>query len=119
MKKDKYSFRKTIKNTSKLTEREKKYCSCLMKVRVTLKKRNPRTPYAICTNSLYNAQNLKRTKRVDCSKYYKFNKIKLENLRLFAKEKKIKISEKGKMLNKKQLINRLINYNKKKSKVIK
>ena len=73
MKKDKYGNRKKIKTKSNLTKREKKYCSCLMKVRATLKKSNPRSPYAICTTSLYNAQNLKRTKRVNCSKNYKFN----------------------------------------------
>ena len=115
MKKDKYSYKKTIKNTSKLSKREKKYCSCLMKVRATLKKRNPRAPYAICTNSLYNAQNLKRTKRIDCSKFYEFNNIKLKNLREFAREKKIKITENGKLVNKKQLINRILRYNNKKN----
>ena len=64
------------KKKSNLTKREKKYCSCLMKVRATLKKSNPRSPYAICTTSLYNAQNLKRTKRIDCSKNYNFNSSK-------------------------------------------
>ena len=113
MKKDRYGHGKTIKKKSNLTKREKKYCSCLMKVRATLKKSNPRSPYAICTTSLYNAQNLKRTKRVNCSKNYKFNVYNLNHLRQYAKEKKIKIYEKGKLLNKSKLIKRLNEYTRK------
>ena len=113
MKKDKYGHRKTIKTKSNLTKREKKYCSCLMKVRATLKKSNPRSSYAICTNSLYNAQNLKRTKRINCSKNYNFNVYNLNHLRQYAKEKKIKIYEKGTLLNKSKLIKRLNEYTRK------
>ena len=113
MKKDRYGHRRTIKKKSNLTKREKKYCSCLMKVRATLKKSNPRSPYAICTTSLYNAQNLKRTKRVNCSKNYNFNVYNLNHLRQYAKEKKIKIYEKGKLLNKSKLIKRLNEYTRK------
>jgi len=113
MKKDRYGHGKTIKKKSNLTKREKKYCSCLMKVRATLKKSNPRSPYAICTTSLYNAQNLKRTKRVNCSKNYNFNVYNLNHLRQYAKEKKIKIYEKGKLLNKSKLIKRLNEYTRK------
>ena len=113
MKKDKYGHGKTIKKKSNLTKREKKYCSCLMKVRATLKKSNPRSPYAICTTSLYNAQNLKRTKRINCSKNYNFNVYNLNHLRQYAREKKIKIYEKGKLLNKSKLIKRLNEYTRK------
>ena len=94
--------------------RDKKYCSCLMKVRGTLKKSNPRSPYAICTSSIYNKQNRKRTKRIKCSKYYKFSQYNMRQLGHYAKEKKIKLSNKGRRLNKKQLITQLIQYNNKK-----
>ena len=65
MKKDKYSHNTMIKKTKKLSKKERKYCSCIMKVRSRLKNRNPRSPYAICTYSLYNRKNLKRTKRIE------------------------------------------------------
>ena len=71
--------------TKKLSFVEKKYCSCLMKVRNT--KFNP---YGICTNSVYNLQGLKRNKVVECGKYYNFTKYTVPMLRFFLKEKKVK-----------------------------
>ena len=47
---NKYNSKKVLK-TKNLNNREKRYCSCLMKVRDT--KLNP---YGICTNSVYNLQ---------------------------------------------------------------
>jgi hypothetical protein len=41
-----------IKKKSKLTNREKRYCRCLIKVRT----KGIQNPYAICTNSVYNLQ---------------------------------------------------------------
>ena len=71
--------------TNELTETEKKYCSCLMKVRGS--KFNP---YAICTDSVYNKQGYKRNKVVSCEKYYDFSKYTVPMLRFFLKEKKVK-----------------------------
>ena len=96
--------------TKNLSFVEKKYCSCLMKVRNT--KFNP---YGICTNSVYNLQGLKRVKVVDCGKYYDFSKYTVPMLRFFLKEKKIKGISK---LNKKQLLNLLKKYQNKKNSII-
>ena len=89
--------------------REDRYCRCLMKVRATLKRG---TPYAICTNSVYSLQKKKRTKRVECSKFYNFKKYSLKQLKAYAKEKKIKHSN----LKKNDLIKKLNEYAKKKNK---
>ena len=94
MKKDRYSSKVIVKNTKKINNRERKYCSCIAKVR-TKKNLNP---YAICTNSLYNRQNLIRSKLINCSKYYNFDRMNYQMLKAYAKEKKIKIYNKGKLL---------------------
>ena len=92
--------------TKKLSFVEKKYCSCLMKVRNT--KFNP---YGICTNSVYNLQGLKRNKVVECGKYYDFSNYTVPMLKFFLNEKKVKGKSK---MNKKQLLNLLKNYQNKK-----
>jgi hypothetical protein len=108
--KKKYSFslinsKETLK-TKKLSNREKRYCSCLMKVR------KPQfNPYGICTDSVYNKQGYKRNKMIDCGKYYDFSKYTIPMLKLFIKEKKIKGTSK---MNKKQLLNVLKKYQSKK-----
>ena len=99
------------KNTTKINNIERKYCSCVAKVRATLKKRNPRSPYAICTSSVYNKQNRKRKRRVECYKYYNFNKFSMKQLKAYAKEKKIKLSHKGRMLRKPQLVQKIVRFN--------
>lgn len=58
---------KIKKKKSKLSSIEKRYCSCLIKVR----SRKIKNPYGICTSSVYNKQNKKRTKIVKCGKNYK------------------------------------------------
>ena len=107
--KGKYSSNKTIKKTKNLIPRERRYCSCLMQVRPKIK-----NPYGICTNSVYNLQNTKRTKLVKCSKYYDFSKYNLKILRAYAKEKGIKITKKSKYISKRELVNKLDKYRKKK-----
>ena len=63
MRKDKYSYKVGLKRTRKLNKREKKYCSCVMKVRgnhfkkhVKDVKRTKKTdllnPYAICNKAV-------------------------------------------------------------------
>ena len=94
------------------TEREKRYCRCLMKVRSKLKRGSP---YAICTNSVYSIQGTKRRKVVKCSEKYDFKKYTMKQLRAYAKEKKIPHSN----MNKSNLIKKLDKYAKsKKSKKI-
>lgn len=102
---NKYNSKKVLK-TKNLNNREKRYCSCLMKVRDT--KLNP---YGICTNSVYNLQGKTRNKVVECSKYYDFSKYSVSMLKLFLKEKNIKGISK---MNKKQLINLCKKYQDKK-----
>ena len=102
---NKYNSKKTLK-TKNLTKLEKRYCSCLMKVRNT--KLNP---YGICTNSVYNLQGKTRNKVVECSKYYDFSKYSVNMLKLFLKEKIIKGISK---MNKKELLNLCKNYQEKK-----
>jgi len=87
---------------------EKKYCSCLMKVRS--KKVN--NPYGICTNAVYDSRNSVRDRVINCSKHYDFKKYNLKTLKLYAKEKKIKGYSK---LNRKQLLQKLQLYQNKKN----
>jgi hypothetical protein len=75
-----------VLKTKKLTPREKRYCSCLMKVRG----KDIGNPYGICTAAVYNKQGLVRDKVITCSKHYDLSKYPLKILRPFAKEKKIK-----------------------------
>ena len=78
--------------TKKLNSREKRYCSCLMKVRSkSLKNEKISSPYGICTNSVYNIQNVKRTKMIKCSDNYNFDQYDLKTLQAYAIEKKIPI----------------------------
>lgn len=97
-KNNKISSNKVLQ-TDELTEREKRYCSCLMKVRT-----NNFNPYAICTDSVYNKQGYTRNKVVNCEKYYDFSKYTVPILRLFLKEKKVRGISK---MNKKDLIKKL------------
>ena len=91
-----------------LDKEEKKYCSCLMKVRS--KKIN--NPYGICTNAVYSSRNSIRNRLVNCAKHYDFKKYNLKTLKLYAKEKKIKGYSK---LNRKQLLQKLQLYQNKKN----
>tara|TARA_B100001057_G_scaffold258499_1_gene258599 strand:+ start:181 stop:474 length:294 start_codon:yes stop_codon:yes gene_type:complete len=89
-----------FKGKSKLSKVERKYCSCLVKVR----SKKIKNPYGICTNSVYGSRNLKRNKIVHCSKKYNFKKLKKEQLKLLAFEKKISLSNKAK---KQEIIDKL------------
>jgi hypothetical protein len=86
-----------FKANIKLNNVEKKYCACLVKVR---SKKN-RSPYGICTNSVYGSRGIKRNKVVKCSKSYNLSKLKKYQLRNLAIEKNIK---KTSRLLKKELI---------------
>ena len=92
-----------LPDNSNLEIIEKKYCSCLMKVR---SKKNP-IPYGICTDAVYKSRGLIRDKVVECTEYYDFNKYNLKMLKMFAKEKKIKGYSK---LNKRELLIELKKY---------
>ena len=97
---------KIVLKTKKLSDVEKRYCSCLMKVRKT-----NFNPYGICTDSIYNKQGMTRNKIVECGKYYDFSKYTVPMLKYFLKEKKIKGISK---MNKKEILKVLNKYQKSK-----
>lgn len=80
-----------FKKNSKLNTIQRKYCSCLVKVR---SKKN--TPYGICTRSVYGYRKLKRKGTVKCSKTYKLTTLTKDQLINLAKEKKIRVNKKMK-----------------------
>lgn len=99
-----------IKKNSKLSKVERKYCSCLAKVRPKIRTQYG-NPYGICTNSVYGSRLLKRTKRVSCLPNYQLNKLSKKQLEAYSKEKKLPTKNKTK----KQLIRDLNKLKKKKS----
>ena len=101
--KEKFSSYYILPNDSDLEIIEKKYCSCLMKVR---SKKNP-NPYGICTDAVYKSRGLIRDKVVECTEDYDFKKYNLKMLKMFAKEKKIKGYSR---LNKPELLEKLKKY---------
>ena len=108
---------------------ERKYCSCLQKVRSeqyakkpfaykktkkalrTGIKIDPRgevySEYAICNKSVYQSRKLKRDRVINCSKSYDFNNFTLSELQAYALDKNMPITEKSKNLTKKQLLNNI------------
>ena len=101
--KNKFSSYYVLPDNSDMKIIEKKYCSCLMKVR---SKKNP-NPYGICTDAVYKSRGLVRDKVVECTEEYDFNKYNLKMLKMFAKEKKIKGYSK---MNKPELLKKLNKY---------
>lgn len=81
-----------FKKRANLTKRERKYCSCLLKVR----DKSLVNPYAVCTSSIYSQQGKRRNKTVNCDINYKYEKIPMSQLRSLAKERKVSIYNKNK-----------------------
>ena len=92
-----------FKKNSKLNTIQRKYCSCLLKVRS--KKTNP---YGICTSSVYGSRKLKRKGSVKCSKTYKLTSLTKTQLLNLAIEKKIFVNKKMKRSNVMSLIRKKI-----------
>jgi hypothetical protein len=94
-----------FKKRTNLSRRERKYCSCLLKVRAKSKI----NPYGVCTNAIYSSQGKNRNKVVNCDINYEYEKIPMNQLRSLAKERKVSIYNKNKkgMTQKKTLINRI------------
>jgi hypothetical protein len=78
-----------FKKNSKLNTIQRKYCSCLVKVRS-----KKTSPYGICTSSVYGSRKLKRKINVKCSKTYKLPNLTKKQLFNLAKEKKVSVSKK-------------------------
>ena len=99
-----------------VTVREKKYCSCVIKVSGNSSENNNnsrfqinnsntnKSPYGLCTYSLYNKQGLKRDKVIQCDKIINFKKYNINELRGYAKMKKIKVTSNGKYKSKDELV---------------
>ena len=75
-----------VLRTKKLAPIEKRYCSCLMKVRG----RGIKNPYGICTAAVYTKQGETRDEMIQCTIHYDLARYPLRILRPYAKEKKIK-----------------------------
>ena len=86
---------------------EQRYCRCIMHVSPN----TVRSPYAICTTSVYGAVDKKRTKRVQCLPYYQFEDYMLKELQGYAKKAGIKNVNKTK----KGVINQLERYRQQKT----
>ena len=92
-----------IKKKAKLSTIQRKYCSCVVKVRG----KTLNNPYGICTKSVYHSRNKKRTKKVGCLNNLDIKKLSKNQLKGILIEKKIKTKSKTK---KKKLINILNKY---------
>ena len=88
-----------LKKKNFLSRSEQKYCRCLIQVRS-----RKLSPYGICTNSVYNLHKKKRRRVVPCSKNYDYSHFTAEELRLYAKEKKIRTRKNHSFIKKKTLI---------------
>lgn len=115
-----------ILKSSTLKPIDRRYCSCLQKVRTSQYMKNPPgykktkkllrakksvplgsvyNEYAICNSSVYNRLGLKRDAMVNCSQNYDFDSLPLLSLQAFAIDKNMKLKTKGgRMLSKKQLL---------------
>jgi hypothetical protein len=97
-----------------LSLKERRYCSCLMKVR-----EKGFNPYGICYKSVLRGKK-SRKGTVPCSVNYTFKKFPSKQLREYAREKRVSLKykrgkNKGKKIDRKTLLRRLDGYIKKKS----
>ena len=115
-----------IKKDARLKLIDRKYCSCLQKVRTSQYKKHPSaykkskklaqkniinstlpvySEYAICNRSVYHTRGLSRDYLVNCSDNYNFNDMPHFALQSYAIDKNMKLTGKtGRMLTKKQLL---------------
>ena len=117
-KNNKYSSNKAIKDSAKLSLPERKYCSCVMKVRGNhfkknvsnvkkTKKKDLINPYGICNKSVLKNKKYSsnKKKRLICSLNYDFNKYPIEYLQAYAIEKDMSILTKsGRPMSKRTLL---------------
>lgn len=116
-----------IKDDSKLPLIERKYCSCLQKVRTQQYNKNPElykktkkrirtgksvekrgeiySEYAICNKSVYQRKKLKRNRVINCSLSMDFDKLTLEELEAYAIDKNIPVQVNKKNVSRTQLLN--------------
>ena len=116
IKKSKRSKRKTKKvnffnKKAPMNLRERKYCSCLVKVRGKYRYQKPfQAPYGICTKSVYWTREQERG-LVDCLDNYNFNKFTRIQLQALVKENRhIKLTQDRRYKRKAVLIEDLQKY---------
>ena len=122
---------KPILKSSTLKSVDRRYCSCLQKVRTSQYIKNPSgykktkkllrkkqsvplgnvyNEYAVCNASVYNGRGLKRDAMVNCSQNYDFDSLPMISLQAFAIDKNMKLKTKGgRMLSRKQLLTNIKN----------
>lgn len=120
-----------IRKDSKLKLVDRKYCSCLQKVRTSQYKKQPSAykktkkllrqkkpvsigsvynEYAVCNSSVYLSRGLTRDAMVNCSQNYDFDGLPLFSLQAYAIDKNMKLTTKsGRMLSRKQLLKNIKN----------
>jgi hypothetical protein len=125
-------FQPIIKKSKLGPKMNRKYCSCLQKVRTYQYKKNPRmyrktkklirkkqyiyepgtfySEYAICNKTIYSNKNRKRPRNVNCSQNYNFDAMPLYALQAYAIDKHIPTTKNRKRLTKPQLTNVLKTY---------
>tara|TARA_Y100000590_G_scaffold14063_2_gene16894 strand:+ start:15413 stop:15811 length:399 start_codon:yes stop_codon:yes gene_type:complete len=99
-----YNSNKAMKKSAKLSLPERKYCSCVMKVRGNhfkktvknvkrAKKNDLLNPYAICNKSVLKNKKYAgiKGKRISCSINYNFKKYPTEYLQAYSLEHKLPI----------------------------
>jgi len=102
----------TMKPFDTFTNKEKKYCGCVMKVRGQNYKKTKKiiNPYGICTAAFYNKSGNIRNKVVKCSQIYNYDKYPKSYLQAYCLEKNLPIVDKqGKKLVKNQLLKNIQN----------
>lgn len=84
---------------------ESRYCRCVMHVANQYPAYNP---YAVCTSSIYSKQDIKRKGVVKCAAQYRFEDFDTEELRGYARMKKLDNAAAG--LSRDNLIKALYRY---------
>ena len=87
-----------FKKKSTLSLVNRKYCSCLVKVR----SKKIRNPYGICTKSVFGSRKTKRDKVINCTQSYDIKKFKKNQLIYLLREKGLKVNNR---FNKAELVN--------------
>jgi hypothetical protein len=108
------TLKKTRVKDIRLTLKGRKYCSCLMKVRG-----KGTAPYGICYKSVLRGQRPPKGQGIACTVNYRFTDYTNKELREYAREKRINSkyvrgTKKGRLLSRKNLIQKLRRYQKEK-----
>ena len=126
-----YNSNKAIKKTAKLSRPERKYCSCVMKVRGNHFKKNVKNvkrtkktdllnPYAICNKSVLKNKKYAgmKGKRISCSINYDFKKYPTEYLQAYSIEHSLPVvSKSGQLYARSTLLRNIQSKLKKKYKI--